>query len=357
MLLVLGLTGTGAGRATAQTRYSGAAAPDVSAQESDSDLERPERKTPSFWRRASGDSPAEQLEIARQRMERGQLRRAARAFDALVRTWHDAPEAAEAQRELARVLELRGKLSKAFDAYQYLIVYYPGRFPHREIVEKQRDLALEQAARAKGFWRSGAAEEAIRMLRTLVRNAPRSPIGAEALLKIGRLYESLDRLDEAILAYDRFAAQYADHPEAPSAAFSAAKCRYEISRNLPRDTELCQDALSYVTSVLSRYPHHESIRELEEIETALRDRLAAMYYAQAEFYDSHHGSPRAARIAYEDFLRQFPHSEKSKKARQRLAELRAMADRPAPDEPGEQNLDAAEITDPRTDWRRENEED
>ena len=87
-----------------------------------------ERKTTGWiFGRPSAGTPAAQMELARRLDEEQSLRHAARAYDALVRRWPHAPEAAPAQQRLAELQDARGKLQKAFAEFRYLLHFFHGQ--------------------------------------------------------------------------------------------------------------------------------------------------------------------------------------------------------------------------------------
>ncbi len=284
--------------------------------------ERYDRKQSSFWRRPAENDAAAQLDLVRDFFARGKYRRAARAADALVRAWHDSPEAVEAQRLLARAYEEGGRYRRAFEAYRYLIDFFAGRFPYEAAVEGQFAIADKIYARMESRRFFGGDRAEVRdLFRQILRNAPQGARAAESQMKIGLLYEEDGKDAEAIMAYEQLLSRYPRSPEAPMAAFYAARCRYRMALRYGRDETLAIQALSSVNALLREYPDHPERAAIAGYAAELHSKLAAHHFERAVFYDRVRRNPAAARIAYAEFLRRFPDDPLAEKARRRLTEI------------------------------------
>lgn len=287
-------------------------------------FDKPDRKRPSRWRRPSEPTARRQLALARMRAGQQRYRAAAKAADRLVRQWHNAPQAVEAQLLLARMLEQRGRLPAAFEAYQYLIVFYPGRFDYAEVVESQFQIAESLRQRLSRRFAFGPGIAAVRgMYAQVIRNAPFGPRAAEAQMAVASLYEEENELDAAVLAYERLDVRYPDHPLALESAFRAAECRARLAMRHPRDEALALEALAAVHNTLRAHPQHPETASLRQLSDALYEHIAALHLEQAEFYDRIQNNPDAARIAYSEFLRRFPDSRHAAVAQKRLRKLQS----------------------------------
>jgi outer membrane protein assembly factor BamD (BamD/ComL family) len=284
---------------------------------------RPDRKRPSFWsRRPAAETPEAQWQQARTRADAGQYRQAAKAADALVRQWHESPEAVEAQLLLARMLEQRNRLPAAFEAYQYLIVYYPGRFDYGLVVERQFQIARALRQRLSRRLNFGPGETRVReKFAQIVRNAPQGPRAPEAQLAVGALYQAEGNLDDAILAYETLNSRYPDHALAREAVMQAARCRHQLAQRHPRDEALSLEALATLYGILQSDPGHPDAPEIRTLADGLLRDVEALHYEKAAFYDRIQRNPVAAQIAYTEFLRRFPDARQATKIRNRLREL------------------------------------
>jgi len=286
----------------------------------------PERKQPSFFHRPARRSPAAQLAFARELEADGRARAARRQYQALVHTWHDSEEAAAAQAALARLLEQARRYRRAFEEYQYLLDHYAGLFPYEEALAGQFRIAnlLRTWRRGRFLFFPGfaAPEAALPLFEQIVENAPGWHRAAEAQFAIGLIRQELGDEEEAVQAFERLQRRYPDSDFVAGAAYRRAACLDEIARAQMRDEQSCRRALSALSGCLRDYPEHKAAAEARERMDRLNARLARMSYERALFYDRDGKHPRAALIAYRDFLQKFPSAERSDRAAERIAALR-----------------------------------
>jgi len=273
------------------------------------------------------DEPAAQLQHADALRERGRLRRAQRQYRALVRYWSNTPEAAQAQYAYAQVLEERGKLSRAFDQYEYLIENYTGMFPHKEVLGRIFDIGETAMEQRRGrfliFPGFQAPERAVPYFESVVTHGPRWERAPEAQWHIARIKEDTDRLEEAVFAYDRLESRYPRSPFVEEAAFGKARTLYQLAREYPNHVDRAETALHALGLFVRNHPESEYVEEAREKMRTLHREIARITYEKARYYDRIARRPRAAVTTYERFLEEFPDSEWSDQARERLNTLRA----------------------------------
>jgi outer membrane protein assembly factor BamD (BamD/ComL family) len=308
--------------------------PSPPVQNGDQDgLDRVERKEPSIFRRPDRDTPAEQLAFARALEQDGKGRTAAKAYRALVHKWHDAPEAPAAQRAYAEWLYQRGDYREAFQEFQYLIEFYADRIPYDKILQYQLKIANQISGVPFGdvLFLPGfsASEKAIPYFKQIVKNAPNWGRAPEAQFHVGLIYEETGSLDEAIGAYERLQSRYPGSEYTASASFRKATCLVTLADKNPRDEQTCRQALSALSAFLRDYHGDPNVGVARDDINRLKERLAEMYYERAVFYDRLAKRPKAAMIAYADFIKKFPDSARAELAASRLTELRDQGeDRP-----------------------------
>ncbi|MFO7936824.1 MAG: tetratricopeptide repeat protein [Kiritimatiellia bacterium] len=281
------------------------------------------QKDKSWWYRLSEDSPEEQLQYCRRLENQGRLNSARKGYEALVREWPATIEAAQAQLNLAHVLEKMKKYEKAFDEYQYALVHYSGNCPYDEIIERQfkiANLLLHDNRSMFGWLLSGTADIRERF-EQIVRNAPRSPVAPEAMLKTGRIREDDDNLREAIKVYDGILNRYPESSQAATAAWLSARCRYNLSVRHNYNENRCREAIAFLDAAIKRLPNHPKKADLEKWKNELTDLLTEQNYQQALFYDTERYSKRTKINAYRRFLDEFPESGYAQAVRERLAQL------------------------------------
>ena len=281
------------------------------------------RKRRSILTRASKDTAAEQLRYAGELRDSGRTRRAIRAFDAVVRTWPDSPEAPLAQLAEARLFDQRGKFARAFDEYQYLIDQYAGRSPYLDIVGHQFELAdkVRRARHAKILFMPGytTPEKAIPLYETIARNAPTWDRTPEAQYIVGSIQEESGDYELAISSYETVQILYPRAGHAADAAFHQAECAYRISQSSPNDEAACQEARLALSRFVHDHPDHADIAKAREQLVRIEAREAAFLYEKARFYDKLSKKPEAALTLYRDFVKRYPESDRAPDIRERIA--------------------------------------
>jgi len=276
-------------------------------------------------------NPADQLVHANELLNENKLRKAGKAFRALVMTWPSSQEAPAAQWAYAKVQEKRMKTTAAFDAYQVLMEDYPGQFPDYDgVLNRQFDIAKEVMVKkkAKFFLLPGfeAPERAIPLFEKIIQNGPRSAHAAEAQYLIGEAYEKSYQYELAVVAYIATLHRYPLSPYAEPAAFGRARALFSITKDYPNDAQALDEAWAGVMVFLRAYPNSEFAAEAKTMRTQLLDRKADQLYTIADFYDRIAKRPQAAKESYESFVKQFPNSDMAKTAQNRIEMLAASED-------------------------------
>lgn len=282
----------------------------------------PQKKT-SFWFSLSEKTPEKQLEYARKREADGHFNSARKAYEALVRKWPTSPCAAEAQLNLAHLLESHNKFEKAFDEYQYLLTYYAGHCPFNEILDRQFRIAnaLLHNNRSMFGWILSGMDPIRERFETIVRSAPRSANTPEILLIIGSIRVSQNELEEAVAVYDGLLNRFPAAPQAQSAAFLAAQCRHSLAVKHSYNESRCRESIAFFKAVLARTPNHPQKEQMTAWLNELTALLLEQNYQQAVFYDTRQRNAEAAKAAYRRFLTEFADSKYGPAVRNRLTEL------------------------------------
>ena len=285
-----------------------------------------ERKSSSWFHRPKKDTPAEQLAYADSLRDAGRDSRAASQYSALVHEWHESPEAPRAQFEYAKLLEKQGDYAEAFDEYEYLIRNFVSGFSFNEVVDRQYRVANAiMSTPGRFLWIIETApdyEKALPLFEKIVANAPRWSQTCQAQYDIAQIHERKGELDEAISAYEIVQQNFPRDALAVDAAFRQGECLARLARENPREERRSQAARTLLQRVLREHPNaHEAAQARQWLQEVVA-RLAAMAYERAQFYDRRSGNPKAAAIAYRDFLNKFPDDHRAAAARARLETLR-----------------------------------
>jgi len=287
--------------------------------------DRPERKTTGWFRKPHAATPEEQLKFADGLLATGYKRKAARQYYALVARWHESPQAPVAQLAYAKLIEERGKDVEAFHEFQYLIDYFAGQFPFEEALDHQFRLAnTVMTQRHCRFLFGGyiAPERALPLFEQIVKNGPQWQNAPQVQFNIGLIHEENKDYDEAIAAYEVIQVSYPNSAEAEDASFRRAQCLYILVNDAPRHEPGYRNALSALSLFLQTYPKSENAEAATKYLDELKERLAAMYYERAVFYDKVARRPASAVIAYADFIRNFPTSHLATEAGDRMDALK-----------------------------------
>ena len=294
------------------------AAPESSGSATDA----PARKRLKLWQKPKKKDAAAQLVYAQKLEDKGRTKKACKQYNALVRKWHESPEAVRAQYSFSKLLEKRKKYNKAFDAYQYMAIFYAGRFNHEDLLTKQMSLAdkTREKRRIRLLFFKGSTHpgEAIPMYTKIIKNAPEWKNADNALFNIASIQEELKQYSDARDSYNKLLQLYPKSELIDASAFHSAYCSYTISNKSPRDKLLCRDALSAQADYLNNYAQSkDNVARTKKCMVELKYRLAKMYYDTAKFYDKS-GHLKAALIAYNDLVKRFPDSALTSQAIKRI---------------------------------------
>lgn len=289
----------------------------------------------SWWEhyRPVEATPETQLAWINQLKGAGHTIRASKACLALVNAWPESPQAPVAQLTYCRLLEQRGKPSRAFEEYQFLVEAYAGFFPYDEVMDRMYAIADVMATRDRYFLfiKFKTPEEAIPLFEKLIRNGTQWKRAAELQFRIARIYETTRQYDLAIEAYGIYHQRYPMSPLAEQALFGQGRCCYQYSRENPVALDLRENAVAVLQGFLDWYPYSDMAAVARTYLTELQGDLAGGLYGQAALYDktarftSDNQERRAglvaAKICYERVIDEFSHSEWAEQAHVRIAKI------------------------------------
>jgi outer membrane protein assembly factor BamD (BamD/ComL family) len=279
------------------------------------------------------DSPEAQLTYAESLMAQEKYKKAGKAFRSLVITWPASVQASKAQWSYAKVLDKRGKSTKAFDAYQELMENYAGLFPdYDKILDRQFEIAKDVMVKRKGkfLFLPGfqSPERAVPMFEKIISNGPRTKHAPEAQYLCGEAYEKSFQYELAVVSYIATLHRYPLSPYAEPAAFGRARALYSLSKDYPNDLQALDEAWAGVMVFLRAYPESKYSKEANSMRINLLDRKAQSVYGVAEYYDRIAKRPKAAQLSYEQFINQYPKSDWTQEARERIVVLAEKPDQP-----------------------------
>lgn len=328
--LVLAVLYLAATTALARNGMSGAnrhSAPGVSGFYEKDESAAPDLKEPRvlFGRPAKGTA-SEQLAYAKKLEQKGQIRKARKAYNALVHSWGYAPEAATAQIGVAALHEMAGNYKEAFREYQYYIDYFgdggSDGFAYKDVLASQFSVANALRAKMNGGWFSSPGADLVAALfGRIATNAPDWERAPECLMLQASCFEGDKKYLDAIPVYEALAVRYPRSSFSVDALFRAASCRYKTSQRYPRDERTLRNALAAGIKAMRADPGHELAEKTSARIVELSSRLTATNFEKAEFYDRIRKHPQAAIVAYRQFLADFPTAAEAGEARERIQRL------------------------------------
>jgi tetratricopeptide (TPR) repeat protein len=275
----------------------------------------------------SREGPEAQWERVETFVSHNRLRPAIRHARHLVEAWPDHPLAVKAQRLRADLHFAREEYVKAFQAYQGLVDHYIGNFDYDEVLRQQ----LESARRTEhkeysaflGLGSFTQPLEAIPLYRQLLTNAPYIAEAPKILFDMGEIYFRKRQFMDSIQEYRLMEQRYPNSPFAEKAALRLSEAYARIAKRNPTDIRPREGEYSSLSQFLLRYPQSEHIEEVRERRKVSYDKLAKIRFDQAQFYEHVMNRPEAAIVGYQSLLKQFPDSEWTVEARERILELRS----------------------------------
>lgn len=271
-------------------------------------------QTPSTT--AANDAEAASLmQQARDFETTGDNGRATGIYRTIVKRFAISPSAPAAQFRLAELIEQSGNKSRAFDAYQKLIESYPQ--------SKEFDkAAAAQLAIADEFMQRRRYERAEEMYRSLLAAAPYAKFAPAAQFKLGQSLESRNEYEKAIAAYQVILDRYGSSDYADDALYQIGYVQLSEAQSRSQDLSAAIDAKNTFEEFLMEYPNSEKAAQARENLERMTGREASDIMSIAKFYDRGNNY-RAAVIYYADLVRRQPGSEDAKIANERIEEIRA----------------------------------
>ncbi len=256
----------------------------------------------------------------------GDIKRAIKAYRAVVRRYPKDTLAAGSAYRFAVLLEKNREYLKAAEAYRVAAEKYPRSPTFNEAIEAQFRIGEMYLGGKKlrflGVPVKTGIENAIGIFAGIVRSAPYGRYTARAQFNIGRATERQGNVDAAVAAYQAVIDKYPDDPVAADAQYQIGYIWFKSARAGSRDSKAYQNAELGFKDFLFRYPKSEKAAQAKENLRVLEVKEISNSFEVAKFYDKQKNY-KAAVIYYNDVIRQMPGSQQGDRAKRRVAELRA----------------------------------
>ena len=282
----------------------------------------PETKRWTNPKYAPKESPQEQFNFAKSYYEAKDYTTALNEFRKLVKYYHDAVEAPEAQYYMGLCLEETEKYYEAYQAYQKIIEKYPFSMRTDDVLQKEYIVAqklLDYKKKVVGIDFTGE-NAAIDIFRKIIENAPYGKYAAASQYKIGLTMKGKGYFREATEEFQKVLDNYPDSEWAEPAKFQIALCTAKSSLAPAYDQTLTLEAKDKFKEFMKAHPEAELSQEAEERISELKDKEAEANYKIAQFYEKQKAYD-SAKIYYHYVIKDFPKSDWAGKALEKIQAL------------------------------------
>ena len=253
------------------------------------------------------------------------------AYKRFLKNFSGSKFSSKAQLQIADLLLIQGRWSSAFDAYQKLITRYPNTPEFEGAVARQvliansyldlsRVRVLGYAVPVPGFT---GAERAQKMYEAILKNAPYSIYAPITQFNLGLAFERQKAIKQARDAYQTVLDKYPNSDVCDDALYQIAYIYMRLGL-----TSSSQDLSALVLSketfedFLLQYPKSEKAPQARDNLATIGRSEAGNLLEIAKYYDWSKNY-KAAIIYYNDIVRKQPKSADAETAKNRIEELRS----------------------------------
>jgi len=269
---------------------------------------------------------ADAFAVANDYYEAGQNASALAAYRAFLKAYPASSLASKAQYRVAELLDAGGNSNKAFDAYQTLVARYPDT-PEFEQAVAQQVIIANQYLQGKrmdflGIHILPGVERAQQMYEAILKNAPYSKHAPVAQFNLGLSLERQKSIPAARAAYQTVLDKYPNSDVADDALYQIAYI-YMRTGLSGQSQDLSSLVLAKETfeDFLLQYPNSEKVPQARDNLKEIGGKESGDLMAIAKYYDWSKNY-KAALIYYNDIVRKQPKSADAEIAKSRIEELR-----------------------------------
>jgi outer membrane protein assembly factor BamD len=274
----------------------------------------------------SGDEAAAYA-VANDHYEAGQLSLALSAYRSFLKNYPASGLASKAQYRVAELLDAQGNSNKAFDAYQTLVSRYPDTPEFEQAVAQQVIIAngYLQGRRVDflGIPVLPGVERAQQMYEAILKNAPYSKFAPIAQFNLGLALERQKMVPAARQAYQAVLDKYPNSDVADDALYQIGYI-YMRTGLSGQSQDLSSLVLARETfeDFLLQFPNSEKAAQARDNLATIGGRESGDILAIAKYYDWAKNY-KAAVIYYNDVIRKQPKTADAEEAKNRIEALRA----------------------------------
>lgn len=271
---------------------------------------------------------SEQLAAADSLADSGETEKAISTYRFIAKNYPSSKEAPSAQFKLAKQLHEKGDFETAFNEYQNLLKKYPQTPNFEESVASEINIAnaFLQGRKVKflGIKMVPSMEKAEEMYTAILKVSPYSKYAAVTQFNLGLAFEKQGKAQEAIAAYQKVLDKYPNSGACASASYQIGYVYQRLGMTgKSQDLSALKEAQNNYQDFLLQYPNSEKVPQAGENMKKMISRESRDTLRIAHFYDFNKDY-KAASIYYNDVIRRFPQSEESSAAKTRIDELKAL---------------------------------
>jgi outer membrane protein assembly factor BamD len=271
---------------------------------------------------------ADHLSAADGFVSTGDTEKAITTYRFIAKTYPKSKEAPDAQFKLAKQLNKKGEFESAFNEYQNLLKKYPQTPNFEESVADQINIAnaFLKGMKVKflGIPMVPSMEKAEEMYIAILKVSPYSKHAAITQFNLGLALQRQGKAQEAISAYQRVLDKYPNTSACDSAAYQIGYVYQQLGMTgKSQDLSALKEAQNNYQDFLLQYPNSEKVQQAGENMKNMISKESADTLRVAQFYDFNKDF-KASAIYYNDVIRRFPQSEEAKSAKSRIDELKSL---------------------------------
>lgn len=273
-------------------------------------------------------SASEELANADSFADSGDTDKAITVYRFVSRTYPKSSEAPKAQFRLAKQLRQKGDFEASFKEYQNLLQKYPQTPDFESAVSEQIEIAnaFLKGRRVKflGIPMVPSMERAEEMYISILKTAPYSKHAPITQFNLALAMEKQGKAQEAIAAYQKLIDKYPNSPVCDDAQYQIGYVYQRLGmEGKSQDLSALKESQNNYQDFLLQYPNSEKSKQADENMKKMTSREAGDTLRIARFYDFNKDF-KAASIYYNDVIRRFPQTADSSAAKTRLDELKAL---------------------------------
>ncbi|MFV0337071.1 MAG: outer membrane protein assembly factor BamD [Chthoniobacterales bacterium] len=259
--------------------------------------------------------------------EAGDYNSAVTAHRNLLKKYPYEPQAAESQFRLAQISQAAGQLPRAFNDYSTYISRYPDGKHFDDAIAQQVAIANtyldSKKTKVLGITVSSGYSRAQKMYSSIIESAPFSKYAPMAQFNLGLAYEKQGKVQDAVNSYQSVLDRYPNSSVADDALYQIAYVNMRAGFGQgSQDLSALRLAENTFEDFLYQFPDSEKNAQAKANLKLINSRESGDLLSIARFYD-HQKEFKAAVIYYNDIIRRQPGTEDADLARVRIEELRS----------------------------------